>query len=147
MNITSIGGLVAGSIIGAYHASKFALEALTDTMRIELAPFGIEVVAIEPGRIATPIWSTSSSTSDRILGDKQDQAMALYGEQMAAARDSASRAERNGILPMEVARVIGRALATSRPKTRYLVGKDAKVAGRFVARLPDRTRDRLLRTR
>ena len=147
VNITSIGGLVAGSIIGAYHASKFALEALTDTMRIELAQWGIEVIAVEPGRIATPIWSTSSSTSDRILGDRQEEAMALYGEQMAAARDSASKAERNGLVPLEVARVIGRALASSRPKTRYLVGKDAKVAGRFVARLPDRTRDRLLRTR
>ena len=74
MNITSIGGLVAGSIIGAYHASKFALEALTDTMRIELAPFGIEVVAIEPGKIATPIWSTSAGTSDRILDGRQDEA-------------------------------------------------------------------------
>jgi len=147
VNITSIGGLVAGSIIGAYHASKFALEALTDTMRIELEPFGIEVVAIEPGKIATPIWSTSAGTSDRMLEGRQEEAVALYGEQMAAARDSASKAERNGLLPLEVARVIGHALATSRPKTRYLVGKDAKVAGRFVARLPDRTRDRLLRTR
>lgn len=147
INITSIGGLVAGSIIGAYHASKFALEAISDTMRIELAPWGIEVVAVEPGKIATPIWSTSSTTSDRVLGDNQDRAMALYGEQILAARDSASKAERNGLLPIEVARVIGRALAASRPKTRYLVGTDAKVAGKLIARLPDRTRDRLLRTR
>lgn len=147
VNVTSIGGLVAGSIIGAYHASKFALEALSDTMRIELAPFGIEVVAVEPGRIATPIWSTSAGNSDRILDGTQERATELYGEQMAAARDSASKAERNGTLPIEVARVIGRALATSKPKTRYLVGKDAKLAARFVRRLPDRTRDRLLRTR
>ena len=147
VNITSIGGLVAGSIIGAYHASKFALEAISDTMRIELAPWGIEVVAVEPSKIATPIWSTSSTTSDRVLGDNQDKAMALYGEQILAARDSASKAERNGLLPMEVARVIGRALAASRPKTRYLVGNDARIAGKVIARLPDRTRDRLLRTR
>ncbi len=147
VNITSIGGLVAGSIIGAYHASKFALEALSDTMRIELAPWGIEVVAVEPGRIATPIWSTSSTTSDRVLGDNQDKAMALYGEQILAARDSASKAERNGLLPIEVAKVIGHALASAKPKTRYLVGKDAKIAGKLIARLPDRTRDRLLRTR
>jgi hypothetical protein len=66
---------------------------------------------------------------------------------MAAARDSASKAERFGVLPIEVAKVIGRSLATTKPKTRYLVGKDARIAGKFVARLPDRTRDRLLRTR
>jgi NAD(P)-dependent dehydrogenase (short-subunit alcohol dehydrogenase family) len=147
VNITSIGGLVAGPMIGAYHASKFALEALTDTMRIELAPWGIEVVAVEPGQIATPIWSTSSGTSERILAGRDHEATALYGEQMAAARDSASKAERNGTLPIEVAKVVGRALAAAKPRTRYLVGKNARLAGRVVARLPDRTRDRLLRTR
>ena len=147
VNVTSIGGLIAGSIIGAYHASKFALEALSDTMRVELSQFGIEVIAVEPGRIATPIWATSASTSDRILAGHEEQATALYGEQMAAARDSASKAEKEGILPMEVAKVIGRALAASKPKTRYLVGRDAKIGGRVIARLPDRTRDRLLRTR
>lgn len=147
VNVTSIGGLVAGSIIGAYHASKFALEALTDTMRVELSQFGIDVVAVEPGRIATPIWSTAAGNSDRILEGTEQEAAALYGEQMAAARDSASKAERHGTLPIEVARTIGRALAASKPRTRYLVGKDAKMAARFVRPLPDRTRDRLLSTR
>jgi NAD(P)-dependent dehydrogenase (short-subunit alcohol dehydrogenase family) len=116
-------------------------------MRIELSPFGIEVVAVEPGQIATPIWSTSAGTSDRILGDREAEAAALYGEQMAAARDSASKAERYGTLPLEVAKVIGQVLAAARPRTRYLVGKNARMAGRVLARLPDRTRDRLLRTR
>ncbi|MDP3209060.1 MAG: SDR family NAD(P)-dependent oxidoreductase, partial [Rhodoglobus sp.] len=57
VNITSVAGLFAGPMLGPYHASKWALEAMTDTMRMELAPWGIRVSAVEPGQIATPIWS------------------------------------------------------------------------------------------
>ena len=144
VNITSIGGLIAGQMLGPYNASKFALEAVTHVLRQELAPWGIEVVAIEPGVIATPIWTTSAASADRMLEPVLADVTKLYGEQIAAAQRMAKNATSKGIPPVEVAKAIERALTAKRPKTRYPVGTDAKVGAVLLARLPDRTRDRLL---
>ncbi len=147
VNITSIGGLIAGPMLGPYHASKYALEALTDTMRIELAPWGIQVVAVEPGQISTPIWSTASDRADRMIESMPPEAMELYGAGIRGARKSAKNAQEHGASPQLVAKAIEHALTAKRPKTRYLVGSDAKVIGRIVRHLPDRTRDRLMTAR
>ena len=63
VNLSSIGGRVAGPLFGPYSASKFALEALTDSLRREVAQFGVRVVSVEPGAIATPIWSKGIETA------------------------------------------------------------------------------------
>ncbi|MDF1479250.1 SDR family oxidoreductase [Leifsonia sp. H3M29-4] len=144
VNVTSIAGLIAGQMLGPYSASKFALEALTHTLRQELAPWGIEAIAIEPGQIATPIWSTSAASADRMLGPVLPQVTSLYGRQLRAASRMAERAARDGLPPEEVAKVIARALTAKHPRTRYPVGTDAKLGAALVARLPDRVRDRLL---
>ena len=144
VNVTSIGGLIAGQMLGPYNASKFALEAVTHVLRQELAPWGIEVVAIEPGVIATPIWSTSAASADRMLAPRLAEVTALYGAQIEAAQKMAANGTTHGIAPLEVAKVIERALTARRPRTRYPVGTDAKVGSALLARLPDRTRDRLL---
>jgi NAD(P)-dependent dehydrogenase (short-subunit alcohol dehydrogenase family) len=147
INVTSIGGLIAGQMLGPYNASKFALEAITHVLRQELAPWGIEVVAIEPGQIATPIWDTASANSDRMLADMPEDVVKLYGERMAGARRMAANASAHGLPPVEVAKVIVRALTVKRPKTRYPVGRDAKIGATLIARLPDRQRDRLFGAR
>ena len=144
VNVTSIGGLIAGQMLGPYNASKFALEAVTHVLRQELGPWGIEVVAIEPGVIATPIWSTSAASADRMLAPNREAVTELYGAQIEAAQRMAANATTGGIAPVEVARAIERALTARRPKTRYPVGTDAKIGAALLARLPDRTRDRLL---
>jgi NAD(P)-dependent dehydrogenase (short-subunit alcohol dehydrogenase family) len=144
VNITSIGGLIAGPMLGPYHASKYALEALTDTLRIELSPWGIQVAAVEPGQIATPIWSSAASRADRMLESMPAEAAELYGRGMAGARASAKNAEASGASPEKVADAVEHALTAKRPKTRYLVGSDAKAIARVVRHLPDRTRDRLM---
>ena len=144
VNVTSIGGLIASSMLGAYNASKFALEAVTHTLRQELKPWGIEVIAIEPGRIATPIWSTASTTADRMLDSMPPEAVELYGPSIQGARDMAAAASKGGLAPERVAEVIEKALTVRRPRTRYPVGTDAKLGAVLMARLPDRTRDRLL---
>ena len=144
VNVTSIGGLIASSMLGAYNASKFALEAVTHTLRQELKPWGIEVIAIEPGRIATPIWSTASATADRMLDSMPAEAVELYGPSIQGARDMAAAASKGGLAPERVAEVIEKALTVRRPRTRYPVGTDAKLGAVLMARLPDRTRDRLL---
>ncbi len=144
INVTSIGGLIAGPMLGPYHASKFALEAITHTLRTELGGWGIEVIAIEPGQIATPIWSTASSLADEMTKTMPPEALELYGRGIAGARKVAAKAAVNGLAPDEVAKVIEKALTAVRPRTRYSVGTDARLGATIVARLPDRLRDRLL---
>ena len=144
VNVTSIGGLIAGQMLGPYNASKFALEGVTHVLRQELKPWGIEVVAIEPGQIATPIWGTAAANSDRMLAELTPVVTELYGRRIAGAQKMAAHAAKHGIHPIEVAQVIEKALTAKRPKTRYPVGRDAKLGAALIARLPDRTRDRLL---
>ena len=143
VNVTSIGGIIAGQMLGPYNASKFALEALTHTFRQELAPWGIEVIAIEPGQIATPIWATSSTKADSMQAGMPAELIELYGTRLAGARRMAKNAEKGGLPAIEVAKVIEKALTAKRPRTRYPVGTDAKVGAAVIARLPDRLRDRL----
>ena len=146
VNISSIGGLIAGSMLGPYNASKFALEALTHVLRQELSPWGIEVIAIEPGVIATPIWATSGTTADRLIGALPPEVTELYGAKIAGARRMAANGT-TGLAAIQVARVIEKALTAKRPRTRYPVGTDAKIGAALLARLPDRLRDRLLTSR
>ncbi len=144
INISSMGGRIAGPWTGPYHASKFALEALTDTLRQELAPWGIHVVSIEPGAVATPIWETSLRRARHIVDQLPAHAHQLYGTQL---QQRIARAERNievGIPPAQVAAVILTALTARRPRTRYAVGFDANLVVHLLARLPDRWRDWLI---
>ena len=144
--VGSIGGRIAAPMLGAYHASKFGLVGLTDTLRAELAPWHIRVILIEPGAIATPIWSRGAANADRLEGQMPAKARDLYAGQIAQARKNATRSARNGLLPAAVAAVVARALTTPRPRPRYLVGRDAQVAS-VIARLPYRLRYRLTAAR
>ncbi len=144
INVSSIGGRLAGPNIGAYHASKFALEGITDTLRIELKRWGIEVISIEPGSIRTPIWETSTALAKQLFAQMPPQFRELYPDMEAITEKLATNSTKGGILPEKVAEVIARALTTPHPKTRYLVGPDARIAGTIIARLPDRLRDRIL---
>lgn len=147
INISSMGGRVAGPWTGPYHASKFALEALTDSLRQELAPWEIEVVSIEPGVIATSIWATSLARGRRLFEQLPEQAHALYGERVQSRIARAEKSVDSGIPPAQVAAVILEALTARRPRTRYIVGHDAKIAVNLIARLPDRWRDWLVARR
>ena len=136
----SVGGRSALPFIGAYAMSKFALEAMADVLRVELAPFGIQIVIVEPATIATAIWTKPQ----RGFEEFPAEAVQLYGDRVEKFRSLAQkRSESAGVPPDEVAAVVERALAAPKPKTRYLVGPDAKRRARL-ERLPDRLRDRLL---
>jgi NAD(P)-dependent dehydrogenase (short-subunit alcohol dehydrogenase family) len=141
--IGSIGDRIAGPMIGAYHAAKFGLAGLTGSLRAELRPAGIEVVLVEPGAIATPIWSRGTTASAQLLQRLPAEAIQRYGTQIQAARDMAVRAARDGMRPEAVAEVIASALAARRLRPRYLVGRDARIAA-LLTHLPDRLRERLL---
>jgi len=138
--VGSVGGRSALPFLGAYAASKFALEAITDSLRVELAPWGMHVAIVEPGTIATPMWTKPQ----RAVQEMPPQVAELYGPRIDKFRSLAQRrSSGKGVPPEEVARAIEHALTATTPKTRYLVGPDAKRRARL-QRLPDRARDRLL---
>jgi NAD(P)-dependent dehydrogenase (short-subunit alcohol dehydrogenase family) len=135
VNIGSISGRSALPFLGAYAMSKFALEAMTDALRVELRPWGVRVAIVEPGTIKTPMWT-------RERPDPPPEALTLYGERLAAFREFALKRSAGGAPPEAVAKVVEQALTADRPSARYLVGRDARLrAG--VERLPNRIRDRV----
>ncbi len=142
VNVGSIAGRSSLPFLGAYAASKHAFEAVTDALRIELKPFGIEVVIVEPGTISTEIWRKGAERFQRLAAELPPDVATLYGERLAAFREAATAAARRGEPADEVAKVVQRALSAERPKTRYLVGRDARRRA-AVERLPDRLRDRV----
>ena len=141
--VGSISGRSAVPFTGAYAASKHALEAIADAWRVELMPFGVQVVLIEPGVIATPIWETSIAAGDRMLAGAPPSLEQDYGKKLAALRRHAERGN-EGLDADVVARAIEHALTASSPKTRYLIGNDARLRLWLQRLLPDRARDRLI---
>ncbi|MHB1170743.1 MAG: SDR family oxidoreductase [Longimicrobiales bacterium] len=141
--IGSIAGRSALPFVGPYSASKFALEAIADTLRVELMPWGVHVSLIEPGVIATPIWQTSIDAALAMLEDAPPVVMEYYGERLGAIRRRAERGT-GGMPPDVVARAIERALTSSTPRTRYMIGRDAKLRLWLERVLPDRARDRVI---
>jgi NAD(P)-dependent dehydrogenase (short-subunit alcohol dehydrogenase family) len=140
----SIGGRMATPFLGAYNASKFALEAMADVLRIELQPWSIDVAIIEPGSIATPIWSKGDEAATRLAARFPPEANEHYGPALTAMRKVAADTGRRGVSPDVVAAVVEHALTSDRPRTRYIVGADAKIRARIGSFLSDRLRDRLL---
>ena len=145
VNVSSIGGRVALPLVGAYNTSKFALEGMSDAWRRELRPFGVDVILIEPGGVKTPIWGKSTETADALLEDGPPEIRQLYGELIEGVRTRTQKiARETGSDPSEVAEAIGTALTADRPRTRYLVGRDAKLRARMAKVLPDRVMDRMI---
>jgi NAD(P)-dependent dehydrogenase (short-subunit alcohol dehydrogenase family) len=143
VNVSSIGGLVAGPMLGAYHVSKFGLEAMSDSLRRELRHLGVDVVVVEPGTVRTDIWATGRNHADALLAALPSQVTELYGHLADRVRADAAGAGERGVAPEVAAATIVRALTRRRPRARYLVGRDARVA-RVVSRFPARFVDRLV---
>jgi NAD(P)-dependent dehydrogenase (short-subunit alcohol dehydrogenase family) len=145
VNVSSIGGRVALPLVGAYNMSKFGLEGMSDSLRRELRPHGVDVIVIEPGGVKTPIWQKGNELADDLQADMPPEAQRLYGRMIEALRKQTVRIQNErGIDAREVAEAIGTALTAKRPRARYLVGRDAKLRARAAAVLPDRVMDRLV---
>lgn len=142
--VGSIAGRSALPFLGAYAASKHALEAIADSLRLEVEPFGIGVSIVEPGTIATPIWTKSAAVADQ-LRERMPAALGeLYGERIATLGRIAAKRGAKGASAEDVARAVEEALNGDPPPTRGLVGRDAKIRA-TIERLPDRLRDRVYR--
>jgi NAD(P)-dependent dehydrogenase (short-subunit alcohol dehydrogenase family) len=145
VNVSSIGGRVALPLVGAYNASKFALEAVSDSLRREVRSQGVDVIVIEPGGVKTPIWRKGDELATELTADMPPEAERLYGRLIEALRRHTTKiATETGIEPREVAEAIGRAMTAKRPRARYLVGRDAKTREAAARVLPDRVMDRMI---
>ncbi len=144
VNVTSIGGRLVTPFLGPYNASKFGLEAVNDVLRMEMRQFGVEVVAVEPGAVATPIWEKSRASTDEFTARMPADSLELYGSGIDAVRKAIEAAERTGIPPEQVASQVADALVARRPRTHYVVGRDARMRLLLARLLPTRTMDRLV---
>jgi NAD(P)-dependent dehydrogenase (short-subunit alcohol dehydrogenase family) len=145
VNVSSIGGRVALPLVGAYNMSKFGLEGMSDSLRRELRPHGVDVIVIEPGGVKTPIWQKGNELAADLQADMPPDAQRLYGRMVEALRKQTVKIQNErGIDAREVAEAIGAALTAKRPRARYLVGRDAKLRARAAAVLSDRLMDRLV---
>lgn len=143
INMGSVAGIHALPFLGPYSASKFALAALSDSLRLELKPWGIHVALIEPGSIATPIWEKSRSAAEEIQADCSPERQRLYGSMLENMRRASTRSASRAISPDRVADAVIHALISSKPKSRYPIGQNARLR-RFFSWLPDSLKDYLI---
>lgn len=144
INIGSISGRMVNPFVSAYAASKHAVEALSDGLRMELAEWGIHVALVEPGMIETPIWSKGESEARDLRQRFSPEAEVHYGPIL----DSFARLVRPAIAraasPELVADAVEHAAVAERPRSRYLVGRDARIRMTLKRLLPDRVLDALI---
>ena len=140
----SIAGRAAMPLMGPYAASKFALEAITDALRLEVRQWGIQVSIVEPGAIATPIWEKSGRDATDLEAATRPELRDLYGALIYSVRAVVRKAAERAIPAEVVAKSVENALTATRPKTRYLVGIDAKLRALMAKLLPDRISDEVL---
>ncbi len=144
VNVGSLGGYNAAPFLGPYAASKFALEGLSDALRRELRPWGLQVALVEPGSVATPIWEKSLAYGEELRKQLPDAAQPLYAPLLEKIEAYARGSARRGVAPERVARAIHHALTAPRPRTRYRVGLDAKLMRVLTRVLPDRAMDAIV---
>lgn len=142
INVSSLGGRVSTPVTGAYNASKFAIEAISDAWRIELAPFGVQMVMIEPGSSPTNIWQTSLQRSLERIGEQRD---GPYQRLMTLSERVAKRATKQGFSPQLFADTVVTILSSKRPRARYAIPFSTTVEIVLRRLLPDRLWDYLLR--
>ena len=141
VNIGSVSGSFSTPFTGPYNASKFALRAMSDALRLELAPWCIDVSIIEPGTVHTPMWQRSLRRVQGLERRMPARATALYGPVFAKMRQFIEGAR--GVPAENVAAVIKTVLRARRPRAYYSVGVDARLR-LALEHLPTRLRDFLI---
>jgi NAD(P)-dependent dehydrogenase (short-subunit alcohol dehydrogenase family) len=144
VNVSSLAGLIASPFTGAYSASKFALEALTDALRMELRPWKIQVSLVEPGYIQTPIVKKSVAAAEALRAQFPAEALELYGANLRAARAVTEREAGQGAPAEVVVKAVVHALTAHRARIRYSVGPHSGWQIHLGRALPDRWRDALI---
>ncbi len=141
--VSSIGGRVAMAFTAPYAASKHAVEALADALRVELRTSGVQVALIEPGSVATPIWDKGRAEAEKVA--IPPELAPQYGHVPAAMAKVLDSTAARGVPPEQVAQVIAGALSARRMRARYVVGRDAMAMLALKRLLPDLWFDRFAR--
>lgn len=143
--ISSVNGRVSTPLFGAYGASKFALEAAADALRMELRPWKIPVVIVEPAQTDTDMWRTADTTVADVEAALSPEHRALYAKHIAGMKRMVPVAQRRAVPAAKVAVVVEEALTARRPRARYVVGLGSKLQLAAVTNVPTKVRDAVLR--
>jgi NAD(P)-dependent dehydrogenase (short-subunit alcohol dehydrogenase family) len=142
--VSSLSGRVATPLTGAYNASKFALEGMADAMRMELAPWGIRVVLVEPAQTDTDMWRKADAALDESVAALSPAHRELYAKHITGFRKTIPRSQRMAAPVDSVAAAIEKALTASRPRARYVVGAGPRAQALMAKLTPTPVLDRLL---
>jgi NAD(P)-dependent dehydrogenase (short-subunit alcohol dehydrogenase family) len=143
VNIGSIAGRTAPPFMAPYAAGKHAIEAISESLRFEVADFGMKVACVEPGEIRTEIWAKADESLARLVGTLDHETKTRYERHLDMLYGFTEEGSKKGIPASKVADAVHHALTSNKPKHRYLVGPDAAMIG-VVSRLPDSVRHRIL---
>ncbi|OBF18417.1 SDR family NAD(P)-dependent oxidoreductase [Mycobacterium sp. ACS4331] len=143
--ISSVNGRVSAPLLGAYCASKFALEAAADALRMELRPWRIGVHVVEPAQTDTDLWENAEQTADDLEAAMTAEQRVLYAKHVAGFRRSIPLSRRIAVPADDVAKVVEEALTAKRPHARYPVGLGPTVQMAVLNRLPSSVSDLLVR--
>jgi NAD(P)-dependent dehydrogenase (short-subunit alcohol dehydrogenase family) len=141
VNISSVGGRIAMATYGPYAGTKFALEAVSDSLRRELAPFGVQVVVVEPGAVRTEMLGRAIATARELLSAMTPEQSERYSGLVQAVNAQAVSSTRSGLPADAAAQLIVKAVTARKPRTRYTVGRDAALLTRLARIMPDRVLD------
>lgn len=143
VNISSVGGKVAMAAYGPYAATKFALEAVSDSLRRELSAFGVHVIVVEPGAVRTEMLRRAIATTEELVPAMTPEQRQRYGNLVHAVNEQAISSTKSGLPATAAATVIAKAITARKPRTRYTVGRETALLT-VVRFLPDRILDRIL---
>lgn len=143
--VSSLSGRVATPMTGPYNASKFALEGIADALRMEVRPWGIRVVLVEPAQTDTDMWRGAETALEASVAALTPAHRELYARHIDGARKSIPLSQRMASPPEGVASAIERALTARRPRARYVVGAPARVQGVMAQLTPTFMLDAVLR--
>jgi NAD(P)-dependent dehydrogenase (short-subunit alcohol dehydrogenase family) len=144
--ISSVNGRLSMPLVGAYSASKFALEAAADALRMELSPWKIRVVVVEPAQTDTDMWRTADNMVAELEAGLTPEHRTLYAKHIAGFKKKMiPTSQRMAVPPQKVSAVVEQALTARRPRARYVVGVGPKAMAAVMPALPTKLRDRALR--
>jgi NAD(P)-dependent dehydrogenase (short-subunit alcohol dehydrogenase family) len=139
--VSSLSGVISTPMTGAYNASKFALEAIADAWRLELRPWGIKVILVEPAMTDTDLWRKAPETLEAEAAEMSAEHRELYAGHLDGMRKTVPRMQKMAKPVDTVAAAIEKALTASRPRARYPVGTDVRVQAALSGVTPDRVKD------
>lgn len=143
VNIGSVSGLIAYPLLGPYNASKFALEAISDSLRMELKKWAIHVALVDPSAIKTPIWAKSAAHGAELSTQMPPEMRTLYADLIGKMGKVAQASGTHGAPVIHVVEAVIHAMTDEKPRTRYIIGIPKPLV-MFLRVIPDQWRDRLI---